>query len=382
MPMDWEKLELELINFRKRLHKFPELSGNEKVTANRVVDFARRFYHGEIITKLGGNGVAIVFKGEQAGKTVLIRCDMDALPIHEENEVDYTSVYPNVSHKCGHDGHMAIVSGLVPLLSEEKIPKGKVVLLFQPAEETGEGAERIMLDTKFGKIVPDYVFALHNLPGYEQSDIIIRKNEFASASTGLIIRLKGKTSHAAEPEKGITPTPAVAELITGLVDLANIKTLKEFSLVTIIHCQLGERAFGTTPGYAELMATLRSYKGEDMMVMTKRAEKLIHATAAKYNLKYEIEWVEKFPSTFNNDSCVNLVRESAGENHLTVREISHPFRWSEDFGHFTQQFKGALFGIGSGVGHPELHHSDYDFPDEIIVTGTKMFYSIISEILK
>lgn len=379
--MDWEKLELELTNFRKRLHKFPELSGKEKITANRVVDFARRFHHGEIITKLGGNGVAIVFKGKQTGKTILIRCDMDALPIHEDNESDHTSVYPNVSHKCGHDGHMAIVSGLVPLLAEEKIPKGKVVLLFQPAEETGEGAARVLLDPKFQKIIPDYVFALHNLPGYAQNEIIIRKNEFASASKGLIIRLKGKTSHAAEPEKGITPTPALADLMRGLVGLSKIKTLKEFSLVTIIHCQLGNRAFGTTPGYAELMATLRSYKDEDMMVMTKRAEKLIHAAASRYNLKYEIEWVEKFPSTLNDDACVNQVRESAGENQLKVSEISHPFRWSEDFGHFTQQYKGALFGIGAGAGHPELHHPDYDFPDDIIVTGTKMFYSIIKKVL-
>ncbi len=379
--MDWEKLELELTNFRKRLHKFPELSGKEKITASRVVDFARRFHHGEIITKLGGNGVAIFFKGKQAGKTILIRCDMDALPIHEDNESDHTSVYPNVSHKCGHDGHMAIVSGLVPLLVEEKIQKGKVVLLFQPAEETGEGAAKVLLDPKFQKIIPDFAFALHNLPGFTKNEIVIRKNEFASASKGLIIRLKGKTSHAAEPEKGITPTPAVAELMKGLVDLPNIKTLKEFSLVTIIHCQLGHRAFGTTPGYAELMATLRSYKDEDMMVMTTRAEKLIHTSASRHNLKYEIEWVEQFPSTLNDDTCVNVVRESAEENHITVNEISHPFRWSEDFGHFTHQYKGALFGIGSGIGHPELHHPDYDFPDDIIMTGTKMFYSIIKKLL-
>ncbi len=379
--MNWETLEVELTNFRKRLHKFPELSGNEKVTSNRIVDFARRFHHGEIITKLGGNGVAVVFEGKEAGDTVLIRCDLDALPIHEENEFDYASVYKNVSHKCGHDGHMAIVSGLIPLLSTDKMTKGRVVLLFQPAEETGEGAARILQDAKFTNIAPDYVFALHNLPGFACNQIIIRENEFASASKGLIIRLKGKTSHAAEPEKGITPTPAVAELMIGLVELANIKTLKEFSLVTIIHCQLGNRAFGTTPGYAELMATLRSYKDDDMQIITRQAEKLIHLVASKYNLKHEIEWVEEFPSTFNNHECVDIVSASATENHLIVNEINQPFRWSEDFGHFTQLFKGAMFGIGAGEGHPELHHPDYDFPDDIIITGTKMFYSIIKKIL-
>jgi amidohydrolase len=379
--MDWETLELELINFRKRLHKFPELSGKEKVTANRMVDFARRFYHGEILTKLGGNGVAIVFEGMAAGKTILIRCDLDALPIQEVNEFDYTSVYPNVSHKCGHDGHMAIVSGLVPLLVNKKIPKGKVVLLFQPAEETGEGANRVLQDPRFAAIVPDYVFALHNLPGFPVNEIVVKENVFASSSRGLIIKLTGKSSHAAEPEKGITPSIAVAELIQLLTGLPTTKTLKDFSLVTIIHARIGERAFGTTPGYAELMATLRSNNEDDMQHIRKQAEKFVSSVALKHKLKYEIEWVEEFPATVNDPLCVNIIRSGAEQNHLTINEISEPFRWSEDFGHFTQKFKGAMFGIGAGTTHPELHHPDYDFPDEIIVTGTKMFYSIIKKVL-
>ncbi len=381
MQMDWEILELELTNFRKQLHKFPELSGKEKVTANRVIDFARRFHQAKIITKLGGEGVAVVFNGKESGKTILIRCDLDALPIQEVNDFDYTSVYPNVSHKCGHDGHMAIVSGLIPLLADEKIKKGKVVLLFQPAEETGEGANKVLQDPKFAGIVPDYVFALHNLPGFPVNEIVVKENVFAFSSRGLIIKLKGNSSHAAEPEKGITPSLAVAELIQDLTALPTMKAIKDFSLVTIIHARIGERAFGTTPGYAELMATLRSVNENDMLNIKKQAAKIIRSVALKHRLTYEIEWVEEFPATINDSICVNMIRSSAAENHLSINEISEPFRWSEDFGHFTQKFKGAMFGIGAGIGHPELHHPDYDFPDEIIVTGTKMFYSIIKKAL-
>jgi len=381
MQMDWEILELELTNFRKQLHKFPELSGKEKVTANRVIDFARRFHQAKIITKLGGEGVAVVFNGKESGKTILIRCDLDALPIQEVNDFDYTSVYPNVSHKCGHDGHMAIVSGLIPLLADEKIKKGKVVLLFQPAEETGEGANKVLQDPKFAGIVPDYVFALHNLPGFPVNEIVVKENVFAFSSRGLIIKLKGNSSHAAEPEKGITPSLAVAELIQDLTALPTMKAIKDFSLVTIIHARIGERAFGTTPGYAELMATLRSVNENDMLNIKKQAAKIIRSVALKHRLTYEIEWVEEFPATINDSICVNMIRSGADENHLSINEISEPFRWSEDFGHFTQKFKGAMFGIGAGIGHPELHHPDYDFPDEIIVTGTKMFYSIIKKAL-
>jgi len=381
MQMDWEILELELTNFRKQLHKFPELSGKEKETANRVIDFARRFHQAKIITKLGGEGVAVVFNGKESGKTILIRCDLDALPIQEVNDFDYTSVYPNVSHKCGHDGHMAIVSGLIPLLADEKIKKGKVVLLFQPAEETGEGANKVLQDPKFAGIVPDYVFALHNLPGFPVNEIVVKENVFAFSSRGLIIKLKGNSSHAAEPEKGITPSLAVAELIQDLTALPTMKAIKDFSLVTIIHARIGERAFGTTPGYAELMATLRSVNENDMLNIKKQAAKIIRSVALKHRLTYEIEWVEEFPATINDSICVNMIRSGADENHLSINEISEPFRWSEDFGHFTQKFKGAMFGIGAGIGHPELHHPDYDFPDEIIVTGTKMFYSIIKKAL-
>jgi amidohydrolase len=378
--MKWEEIEHELILLRRELHKYPELSGKENNTAGKIVKFAEKFNPDEIIKNIGGNGLAVVFQGDHEAKTILIRCELDALPIEEENEFDYKSQTEGVSHKCGHDGHMAIVSGLIPLLSEKKIKNGKIVLLYQPAEETGEGAEQILNEDKFKNLNPDYVFALHNLPGFEKNKIIVKENEFTSASKGLKIKLIGKTSHAAEPEKGITPSLAVAELIQRLVEIPNKEKFDEFTLVTIIHAKIGERAFGTTPGYAELMATLRSYKNENMEKLQAQAEKIIDEVSAKNNLKFKLEWVEEFPSTINDKFCVDVVRKSAEENNLSIEEIKNPFRWSEDFGHFTQKYKGALFGLGSGVDQPQLHNPDYDFPDDIILTGTKMFYSIIKNI--
>lgn len=380
--MKWEELEPQLIELRKELHKYPELSGKESQTAKRIIEFAKRFNPDKIISKVGGEGVVVIFEGEEKGETVLIRCDLDALPIDEENEFEHKSVYDNVSHKCGHDGHMSIVSGLIPILSENKIKKGEVVLLYQPAEETGQGAEQVLNDKQFEKVKPDYVFALHNLPGFEKNQIIIKKDVFASASKGLIIKLKGKTSHAGEPERGITPSLAVAELIQELTSLPQNKIIQDFSLVTIIHSRIGERAFGTTPGYAELMATLRSYKDEDINILTDLSEELINRIAAHHKLKYEIEWVEEFPSTKNDNDCVEIIAQCAEENNLRINEIDMPFRWSEDFGHFTHNYKGTLFGLGSGINQPQLHNPDYDFPDEIILPGTKMFYSIIKKILE
>ena len=372
----------KLIKLRKQIHKNPELSGNEKNTAKKIISFAKRYRPDRIISNIGGKGIAIVFKGKEKGPSVLIRCELDALPISEINKFNHKSVNKNISHKCGHDGHMAIVSGLIPLLSKNRLKTGKVILLYQPAEETGKGAEWILKDNKFKSIKPDFVFALHNLPGFEKGKIIVREKEFAAASKGMIIKLIGKTSHAAEPEKGINPALAVSEIISELTLLPiNIKLLKDFSLVTIIHSRIGERAFGTSPGYAEVMVTLRSYKNKDMELLTDNAIKKVKAIAKKYKLKVRIEFTEEFPATVNETTCVKNIKNAAKKNKLKVQKIKTPFRWSEDFGHFTKHFKGALFGLGSGKKQPALHNPDYDFPDDIIEPGIKVFYSIINQIL-
>jgi amidohydrolase len=268
------------------------------------------------------------------------------------------------------------------ILASNPFEQGKVVLLFQPAEETGEGAELVLKDIRFGAIKPDYVFALHNLPGYGRNTIVVKNSHFASASKGMIIRLTGKTSHAANPEHGISPALAVAEIIQKLSHLSSEKNdFNDFKLITIIYTKLGEIAFGTTPGYAEIMATLRSYRNDDMEILTKKAVKIVEQAADYYGLQEKIEWREEFPATINSELCSDVIRQVADENGLKISEPETPFRWSEDFGHFTMKYPGALFGVGSGKNHPSLHNPDYDFPDDIIKPAITMFYGIIKKML-
>jgi amidohydrolase len=158
----------ELIQLRHKLHKYPEVSGNEKETANCVLLFLSKYPPHELVTTLGGEGILAIYKGKNVGKSILFRCELDALPIQEMNSFNYKSVYEGVSHKCGHDGHMAILCGLGKKLYENPIEKGTVMLLFQPSEEDGKGAKRVLHDSKFKEIKPDFAFALHNLPGYKK----------------------------------------------------------------------------------------------------------------------------------------------------------------------------------------------------------------------
>jgi amidohydrolase len=370
-----------VITFRKELHQHPELSGQEKNTSNRILGFVKKSQPDAIVENIGGHGLAFVFDSGKAGPCVLFRTDMDALPIQEVNTFEYKSGNEGVAHKCGHDGHMAIMSLLSRKIAAQRPRRGKVVLLFQPAEETGEGAEKVIVDEKFKQIKPDMAFALHNLPGYDHHTIVMREGAFASASKGMIVKLKGVTSHAGEPENGKNPARAMAEIVQKFLDLPNDSSFKDFTLVTLIHTRLGERAFGTSAGYAEVMATLRTYRNDDMDILTENAEKIAREAAAKDEIETEISYTEEFPATVNIEECNGLVADAAKNLDLKLLEKDQPFRWSEDFGQFTNRFKGALFGLGSGKNQPQLHNPDYDFPDEIIDTGANMFFDIYTRLL-
>ncbi|MBS9523577.1 amidohydrolase [Litoribacter alkaliphilus] len=371
--------ELEsLTDFRQKLHQHPELSNEEKETAIMVKDFFEPLKPDKVYDKLGGHGVAFKFEGQEDGPTTMIRCELDGLPIADLSEAKHASTNQGISHSCGHDGHMAIVAGMGKHLSANRPLKGNVVLLFQPAEETGEGAERVIKDKKYKEIQPDYAFALHNLPGYPEKQVVIKKGPFAAASTGMIIQLTGKTSHAGHPEDGLSPAVAMSTLMVGLPLLP--ESMKDFALITVVHAQLGKRAFGTSPGKATVMATLRSFDNDTLAALTGYAEALAKKVAEENKLQIEISYTESFAATENSPEAHKLVKDAAKRLGLKTKNIRIPFRWSEDFGHFSQATQTALFGLGAGKKQPQLHEPTYDFPDEIIGTGVDIFVETLKEL--
>lgn len=372
----------ELIHLRQELHKHPEVSGNEFKTAQRILDFLAKYKPNQVTTNLGGNGILAIYKGKKDGKTILFRCELDALPIQEINEFDYTSIYEGVSHKCGHDGHMAILCGMAKTLHENPLEKGTVMLLFQPAEEDGNGAKRVLNDSNFDTIKPDFAFALHNLPGFKKHQIVIKENTFTCAVNSMIIQLNGKTSHAGEPENGINPSLAIAEIIQVFNSKINTDvSSKKYCLITPIHINMGEKAYGVSAGYGEVHFTVRSISNTQMRIIESNLEEKVNEIASKFNLTTKIDWTESFQANENNSEAVNFIRKSASNLNLDILEKEQPFTFGEDFGLFTQHFKGAMLGLGSGENTPALHNPDYDFPDEIIKTGSTLFYQIAKEIL-
>ncbi|MEX2592563.1 MAG: amidohydrolase [Anditalea sp.] len=364
--------------FRQELHQYPELSGQEIATAKRIKNYFEPLKPDETITHIGGEGIAFTFKGMDKGPTTLIRCELDAVPTTEVNNIKHKSKVSGKSHTCGHDGHMAIVCGVGEALAEERPKKGKVVLLFQPAEETGEGAAEVLKSSSFTKIKPDYAFALHNLPGYAKNEIVLKKGPFSAASKGMEISLKGRTSHAAYPEDGNSPAEAMSKIIIGLQKLPT--SIKEFSQITVVNSVLGEISFGTTPGEAIIRATLRSYEDHVMEELTTYSEQLVHQIASEYDISVAFNYRECFSATENNPEAWEFVNTAAKQINCKIRHILIPFRWSEDFGEFSKVTKTMIFGLGAGSKHPQLHEGVFDFPDATIPTGVNMFISLIRQI--
>ncbi len=371
-----------IIAFRKELHTFPELSGQETETAQRIKSFIESYHNTRMIENIGGNGLAVVYSFSGLGPTVLIRCELDALPIQEANQMEYRSIIKGISHKCGHDGHMAIVAGLIFWIKRRKFNNGRIVLLFQPAEENGVGAHAVLSDPKFQEIIPDYVFALHNMPGIPLHNIVIVRNNFSASVQSLAIHLTGKESHASEPENGVNPALAISKIINEFTHLNVIDSgSKNFALLTPIFISLGKKAYGISAGKGEIHFTVRTWNEGEMNKLEEKINRIIRKVCDNQNIAYNIEWFDCFPATKNDSYCIEIINSAAIKNRLNIQQKETPFKFGEDFGWFSQKYNSAMFAIGAGENSPALHHAEYDFPDEIIRTGMEMFKSILDQLL-
>ena len=372
-----------LIELRHILHAYPELSGNEKLTNGLLNEWVKQTQPDLLIEKIGGYGLAAVYKGAAPGKRIMIRGDIDALHIPEPNDLPYRSQNQGISHKCGHDGHATILCGLAQWLGEQRPDHGEVVLLFQPAEETGQGAKAILEDPLFGQIKPDVAYGLHNLPGSPKGQIVVREGCFAAASFGLKLTFDGRTAHASQPETGHSPSELLAQLIHILEKKRELlKEVKPLTTFVITHAILGEETFGVTPGHAEIWLTLRSYDDRNLQVMASQIIELCRAKAKDYLFDFDFSEHEAFAATNSNDDCVRTIEQAAQNLELNLSHLEAPFRWSEDFGRFGSICPVGFFGLGSGVTQPALHDPEFDFPDDILEIGMGMFWEIIRQELE
>lgn len=373
----------DLTDWRRDLHRFPEISREEAGTAARVVSALGPLQPDQILTGLGGHGVAAVFNGAEPGPTVLFRAELDALPIEEVSDAPHRSTIAGKGHLCGHDGHMTLLIGLGRLIARQRPARGRVVLMFQPAEEDGSGAAAVVADPAFAAIRPDWAFAIHNMPGVAFGRGLVKSGVVNCASQGLKITLHGKTAHASLPETGTSPASALAGLIAAFSRLAPPGPLQPgYRLVTVTHARLGEPAFGIAPGLAELWITLRTLEDSGMADLRAEAMNIARAEAKAHGLTLAFETHDDFAASVNDPEATARIAAAMETLGMAHEEGDLPMRGSEDFGRFGQPgTRSAMLFLGVGEAHPALHNPDYDFPDALIQPGVAIFHQIARDLL-
>ncbi|WP_296425965.1 amidohydrolase [Yoonia sp.] len=370
----------QLTALRHDLHRYPEASGEEIATAQRISAELEALGTDRIWQGLGGHGVAAEFTGAAPGPTILLRCELDGLPIRELSDLPYKSLIEGKGHLCGHDGHMVSMLG-VGMRLKMRPATGRVILLFQPAEETGAGAKAVVEDGRWPEIRPDYAFAYHNVPGRPLGEIGLRSGPGNCASRGMQILFEGKSSHAAAPEDGLSPAPVMAKLMTSLPGLGGGKIGDDaFALSTLTHANLGEPTFGIAPADGELRVTLRTMSNARMDSLI--ADALAEVERSKGALRVGVQWHDIFPSVVNDADATAIARDVARKLGHAINEMPLPMRWSEDFGRIGDDgTKATMLYIGSGETQPQLHNPDYDFPDALLPIVIDQFCGIVESLL-
>lgn len=364
-----------LTQLRRYLHQHPEVSGNEIQTQAYLKNWMVE--RGLSVREVGRYGLLIEQKHQQATKKFLIRVDCDALPIQEVSDIPHKSSFAGVMHACGHDGHTTSGIGLALKLHQTPLINTQVDVLIQPAEENGEGALSILHDADFDISQYKAVIAYHNLPGYPLHQIVTKKGAFTTAVTTIIIKLNGKTSHAAEPEHGINPAVAMAAITLETQQLVK-NDVHDLRLITPVYTSMGSKSYGVSAGYGELHFTVRCLTNAELDEACEMIQQLANKHALSHQLTISFDFAETFRSIQNDGHVVDAIEQAAIKNGFSLIQRDAPFKWGEDFGLFTEHIPGAMFGIGSGEHHPALHNPDFDFPDEILDTAIKQFYETVN----
>ena len=349
------------IALRQTLHRIPEKSFEEKRTKETLMNYIREHSTLEVIDR--GAWFYALWKGE--GQPIAFRAEMDAVS-------DGGSRF---GHFCGHDGHCATLAGFAELISQRR-PDRTIYLIFQPAEEIGKGAELCAELIEEAHI--EEIYAYHNIPGYREKSVLLAAGTFACASTGMEIRITGTPSHAAYPEDGRNPALVISKLVIYLDELVKQPHSGVF-LGTVVGIDLGNDSYGVSASKGILRLTLRAEHQDEFSLFVQDIETRARELCYEEKLECSVALIEEFSSTENDPDCVEKLRLGAKNRGLDSEELEGPFRWSEDFGYYLKKTKGAIFGIGAGESCPQLHTSDYEYPDSIMKSAIEMFASIIGE---
>jgi len=364
-------LKSETIALRRDFHRHPELAFEERRTAQVAAEMLGRLGL-EVRTGVGGTGVVALLEGAREGSTVLVRCDMDALPLQEENDADYVSETPDVMHACGHDAHVAIALTVAKMLNARRERMaGRVKFVFQPAEEIIQGAKAMIADGVLENPRPDVTLGLHVWGTLETGKVAIMAGPSMAASDTWTCIVKGKGGHGASPEETRDPITATAHIIVALQTIVsrNLNPL-EIGVVSVGEIHSGH-LFNIIPSQAVMKGTLRAFRSEDRDLLHQRLVGICEGVAAAMGCEAEVEIAIGVPPVNNDADVAERVRQVASAI-LPEGSIAADIRTTgaEDMALLMEAVPGCYFFLGAGTEDAWPHHNPrFDIDEEALPIG-------------
>ncbi len=371
----------ELTALRHALHANPELGFEEHFTAELIARQLGRYGVDEVHRGIGRTGLVGVIRGRrtQSSRTIGLRADMDALPLHEESDLPHRSRKAGAMHGCGHDGHMTMLLGAARYLARQRDFDGTVHLIFQPGEEGFAGAQAMIDDGLFERFPCDAVYAMHNWPALPAGTIAVRPGPMMAAADRVTITLRGRGGHAAHPYLTVDPVLVAAHVITAAQSIVsrNVSPI-DSAVVSLCSIQAGHPgAMSVIPDEARLVGTVRSFRTETQDLVERRLRALVAAIADGFGAQAELLYERMYPATVNSRRealfGASVAEEIVGADHV-VRDLE-PSMGAEDFSFMLRVRPGAYFRIGQGGADRGclLHSSRFDFNDAVLPIGAALF---------
>jgi hippurate hydrolase len=382
----------EIQQIRRDLHAHPELCYEEKRTSDVVADKLSEWGI-PVIRGLGLTGVVGIIKNGSSKRAVGLRADMDALPMQEVNTFAHASRHPGKMHACGHDGHTAMLLGAARHLAEHRNFDGTVYLIFQPAEEGGAGARRMIEDGLFEQCPMDAIYGMHNWPGAPVGTMSVVEGPMMASSNEFYVTVKGKGAHAAQPHKGIDPVMVAVQIAQSWQTIiSRQKSPLDTAVLSITQIHAGS-ATNVIPDEAELVGTVRTFTQPVLDMIEQRMGEIARHTAAAFGAEVDFTFRRNYPPLVNHAAetkfAVEVMKSVVGADN--VDDNVEPTMGAEDFAFFLQAKPGCYVFIGNGEGdHRDgghglgpcvLHNGSYDFNDHLLPIGASFWVRLAEQSL-
>ncbi len=370
-------LHADITNWRRDIHAHPEILFDTERTSALVAEKLRAFGCDEVVEGIGRTGVVGVIKGKtDGGRTIGLRADMDALPIHEATGVDYASKRPGAMHACGHDGHTAMLLGAAQYLAETRNFDGTAVVIFQPAEEGGGGGREMCEDGMMDRWSIDEVYGMHNWPGKPVGSFAIRPGAFFAATDLFEIEIEGKGGHAAKPQEVVDTTVAAASIVTALQTIASRNAdPTEQIVVSVTSFQTSSTAFNVIPQTVHIKGTVRTMSTEMRDLAQDRLTAIATGQAEVFGAVAKVDYHRNYPVMVNHEAETDFAAEAA--RRVSGQCDPAPLvMGGEDFAFMLEERPGAYILVGNGD-TAAVHHPEYNFNDEAIPAGCSWWAELV-----